>query len=284
MKVAILSGKGGTGKTFVAVNLAAAVENCSYIDADVEAPNGDLFFKSAYDEKNEVTVAVPHVDNLKCNGCKSCVEFCRFNALAYVQNQVMVFDDICHSCGGCSIVCPQNAISERSKSIGEVTIGSYGPTKIVTGKMHVGEATGVPIIKKLLEKIENVVIVDGPPGSGCAVMEVIKSVDYCVLVAEPSEFGKHNLKMVHELVEIFNKPYGVVLNKTTVDSNPSKQYCLENNLKVLMEISYDRELGYLNSSGKIAASVSDAYKKKFLDLFRRIKLEGSCETVAGFKR
>ncbi|MBM7562119.1 nucleotide-binding protein [Fusibacter tunisiensis] len=274
MKVAVLSGKGGTGKTLVAVNLAAAAEKCTYIDADVEAPNGYLFFKPTETQSRNVTVKIPYVDDLKCTGCRKCVEFCKFNALAYIHNRLMVFEDICHSCGGCLLVCPENALNEKEKPIGEIVTGNSQSVSLKLGKMNLGESTGVPIIKALLEDIQDPVVIDGPPGSACTVMETIKNVDYCVLVAEPTEFGKHNLAMVHELLKGYGKPFGVVLNKTTDQDNPSKEYCTEENIPILMEIPYDEKLGRLNSEGLIAVREDVHYKTLFEQLYQKIEIGG----------
>ena len=216
MRIAVLSGKGGTGKTLVSVNLAAAAKASTYIDCDVEEPNGHLFFKPEGVEEEEISVKIPKVDNELCNGCRKCVDFCSFNALAYIKNKLIVFDDVCHSCGGCILVCPERALTEKAKVIGKVQKGVSGEVAVWTGILNTGEATGIPIIKKLLEENSEVnkqTFIDCPPGSACIVMESIKDADYCILVAEPTLFGVHNLNMVYELVKLFNKPFGVLLNK-----------------------------------------------------------------------
>jgi len=216
MKIAVLSGKGGTGKTLVSVNLAAAADKALYIDCDVEEPNGYLFFKPEGVETEKISIRLPAVYEDRCNGCRKCVEFCKFNALAYVGNRLIVFDEVCHSCGGCMLVCPEKAIYERDKLIGEVQRGRSEKVTVITGILNTGEASGIPIIKRLLEagdrEESELTFIDCPPGSACIVMESIKKADYCILVAEPTLFGAHNLNMVHELVELFDKPYGVVLN------------------------------------------------------------------------
>ncbi|MFA9424018.1 MAG: 4Fe-4S binding protein, partial [Sedimentibacter sp.] len=184
MKIAVLSGKGGTGKTLVSVNLAAASKDAYYIDCDVEEPNGHLFFKPVNIKTEKITVKIPLVDEDLCNGCRKCVEFCKFNALAYVNDKLILFDEICHSCGGCSILCPEKALSEVEKEVGEIQEGVSEAINIITGILNTGEQTGVSIIKKLLSKnTENkkYTFIDCPPGSGCSVMESIKDADYCIL-------------------------------------------------------------------------------------------------------
>lgn len=276
MKVAVLSGKGGTGKTFVAVNLAYANKNSVYIDCDVEEPNGHLFFKPVIMQKTDVNVQIPVCDEYLCNGCRKCVLFCEFHALAYIGGKLMVFDKICHSCGGCEIICPQKAISEKDKTIGHYEYGYSGNIMVKTGILNTGETSGIPIIKQLLKEdtynIDKDIFIDCPPGSSCSVIESIKNADYCVLVAEPSIFGAHNLQMVHELVKLYNKPYGAVLNKCTDGKNPSADYCKEASIPILESIAFDRELGLLNSEGKIAAQESEHYSKLFISLLEKIRL------------
>lgn len=277
MKVAVLSGKGGTGKTFVAVNLAYSDKNSVYIDCDVEEPNGHLFFKPEIMQKTDVNVKIPVCDEYLCNGCRKCVLFCEFHALAYIGSKLMVFDKICHSCGGCEIVCPQKAISEKDKTIGHYEYGDSDCVKVKTGILNTGETSGIPIIKQLLKddpyNTGKDIFIDCPPGSSCSVIESIKDADYCVLVAEPSTFGAHNLQMVHELVKLYNKPYGAVLNKCTDGKNPSADYCQEASIPILESIAFDRKLGLLNSEGKIAAQESENYSKLFISLLEKIRME-----------
>ncbi len=273
MKIAVLSGKGGTGKTFVATNLARSSKSCVYLDCDVEEPNGHLFLNGPLLSSAKVSLPIPRVDESLCDGCKKCVDFCRFNALAYAQNRVIVFDKICHSCGGCKIVCPQDAIYEVDKEMGQVESRVYKNTKIFTGRLLPGEQSGTSIIHELFNQIkaeDSLVIIDAPPGSACVVMDSIKDADYCILVAEPSIFGSHNLKMVHELVKLFEKPHAVVLNKSLGDDNPSKDYCIENNINILADIPFDEELGKYNAEGKLVVEYNDKAKKLFKDLLDKI--------------
>jgi len=276
MKIAVLSGKGGTGKTLVSVNLAAVARYATYVDCDVEEPNGHLFFKPLQVESKKINIKLPVVQNDLCNGCKKCVDFCKFNALAYVGNQLMIFEEVCHSCGGCLLVCPQKALTERDKPIGEVRKGFSQGVEVITGILNTGEASGIPIINEILSEIRDnnkATFIDCPPGSACIVMESIKDADYCVLVAEPTLFGVHNLNMVYELVTLFNKPCGVVLNKCIDGENPSEKFCMENAIKILGRIPYDNELGTLNSNALIVARESDEYKEMFFSLYKNIMKE-----------
>lgn len=270
MRIAVLSGKGGTGKTLVSVNLAAVATRSIYIDCDVEEPNGHLFFKPENIKEEEISVKIPKVDNDLCNGCRKCVDFCNFNALAYIKNKLIVFDEICHSCGGCIILCPEKALTEKEKVIGKVQKGTSDQVSIYTGILNTGEASGIPIIKRLLSEngleTDKMIFIDCPPGSACIVMESIKDADYCVLVAEPTLFGVHNLEMVYELVKLFHKPFGVVLNKCLKEENPAEKFCLENSIKILGRIPFDNSLGILNSNAKIAVREDEKYKTMFSEL------------------
>ena len=284
MKVAVLSGKGGTGKTLVSVNLAAASKTSTYIDCDVEEPNGHLFFKPEDIQEEEISVKIPKVNTDLCNGCRKCVDFCKFNALAYIKNKLIVFDDVCHSCGGCILVCLEKALTEKEKVIGKVQKGSSGEVTVWTGILNTGEATGIPIIKKLLAannlQEDRQTFIDCPPGSACIVMESIKDADYCILVAEPTLFGVHNLNMVYELVKLFDRPFGVVLNKCLEEENPAEKFFLEKGIKILGRIPFDNELGTLNSNAEIVVSKSKEYRELFSALLNTVIKEVRHETTA----
>ena len=283
MKIAVLSGKGGTGKTLVSVNLAAIAKESTYIDCDVEEPNGHLLFKPEGVQEEEISVKIPKVNNELCNGCRKCIDFCKFNALAYIKNKLIVFDEVCHSCGGCIMLCPEKALTEKEKVIGKIQKGNSGGVTIYTGILNTGEASGIPIIKKLLakEKLETnkQIFIDCPPGSACIVMESIKDADYCILVAEPTLFGVHNLNMVYELVKLFDKPFGAVLNKCLEEENPAEKFCLEKNIKILGRIPFDTNLGILNSNAEIAVSKNEKYHEMFSSLLKTVTKEVQHETT-----
>ncbi len=275
MKIAVLSGKGGTGKTLVSVNLASVAGSAAYYDCDVEEPNGHLFFKPQDVQEEIINVISPEVDADLCDGCRKCSDFCKFNAIASIQNKAVVFPDVCHPCGGCMLVCPQHAITETQRPIGKIMRGSSGDVTVTSGMLNMGEESGVPIIRAMLQDMKanpnDMTLIDCPPGSACVVMESIIDADYCVLVAEPTVFGVHNLAMVHELVQIFHKPYGVVLNKCFDGENPAEVYCKEHQVPVLGKIPFDQELGHLNSNSEIVSRVSDKYKTIFAEVLEQVK-------------
>jgi MinD superfamily P-loop ATPase len=280
MKIAVLSGKGGTGKTLISVNLAAAAGESIYIDCDVEEPNGHLFFKPKIIESENISVRIPVVDENLCNGCRRCVDFCKFSALAYINNKLMVFDEVCHSCGGCVLLCPEKALSEKEKYIGGIQRGVSENVKVITGILNTGEASGISIIKKLLHDTPaGLTFIDCPPGSACIVMESVKDADYCIFVAEPTLFGVHNLNMVYELVRLFKKPHGVVLNKCLEGENPAEKYCIDKGIKILGQLPFDQELGTLNSNALIAVRESAKYRDMFSSLLQIVTGEVQHETA-----
>lgn len=274
MKIAVLSGKGGTGKTFVSVNLSACANSATYLDCDVEEPNGHLFLQPENVVAKEVYKLLPEFDEEKCIGCKKCVEFCYFNALAYIKNKPKVFGEVCHSCGGCKIICPSGAIEEVGKPVGKVEIGKHNNVTVVSGIMNLGEASGVPVIKDVLKNVggkDELTIIDCPPGSACTVMESVEDADYCILVSEPTVFGAHNLAMVYELVTLLGKPCGVVINKYEDERNPIDDYCKDKGIKVLSKIPYSEKIADSNANGKIAIELDNGMKEIFSTLLRDVQ-------------
>lgn len=253
MKIAVLSGKGGTGKTFVSVNLAYSLQNCTYIDCDVEEPNGHLFLKPTITQEHPVMVKIPTFDKATCVGCKACVDFCAFHALAFVKKAPLLFPAVCHNCGGCLAVCQHGAVAEVDKPLGTVQQGTAHGLDFLSGTMDIGEASAIPIIKELLSTpIQTAhTVIDCPPGSGCMVMESIQDADFCILVAEPTVFGAHNLEMVYHLTQLFHKPMGVVLNKCTPDANPSADFCNQVGLGILAQIPFDKTIAQTLGSGNL---------------------------------
>ena len=272
MKIAVLSGKGGAGKTFVSTNLCCSIGRGAYVDCDVEEPNGRLFLKPQNLSYAGVSQLIPAFDSEKCIGCRECVRNCRFNALIYIKKKPMVFTEVCHSCGLCAMVCPQNAIYEEERPLGHLEIGSSGEIQVITGILNPGEASGIPVIQKAQAAASSLdpVIFDCPPGSACSVQESIQNADFCLLVAEPTAFGFHNFQMVEELVRLHKKPCGVIIEKETEPYPPLEDFCRDHGLPVLMRIPFRRDLAGWISSGELAVRQDPDLKESFYQLYEKI--------------
>ncbi len=284
MKIAVLSGKGGTGKTFVSVNLAVAAGKATYIDCDVEEPNGKLFLKPEIEQTVLVNRSIPKFDIDKCVGCRKCVEFCEFNALVYLKNRPKVFSDICHSCGGCILVCEYEAVTEEAYPVGKVEIGTYNANQaiqVVTGVQDEGVASGVPIIQTCLDYVNQdkdvLSIIDCPPGSACSVMESITEVDFCIAVVEPTAFGFHNFQMIDELVNLLGKPMAVIINKVEEPYEPLEEFLKQKDITVLARIPYSMNLARCITEGKVAVEEDARILKQFQGILKGIEAKYKIE-------
>jgi MinD superfamily P-loop ATPase len=271
MKIAVLSGKGGTGKTTVSASLASVLDCCQYIDCDVEEPNGAIFLKPQLEETTPVKVLVPEVDSTLCNGCGRCAKACQFHALAAVKGTVLQFHELCHHCGACSLVCPQGAIREIEREIG--IIEASKDQCFLQGKLNVGEPISIPIIRELKRRMRDdaPVILDCPPGAACAVVQAIDGCDYCILVTEPTPFGRHDLQIAVELVKKMGIPFGVVINKAMEGQRMIRDFCEQNQVPVLMEIPFSREIAASYSRGILPVRDSQKWRERFSDLFSHLK-------------
>ncbi len=270
MIVSVLSGKGGTGKTTVATNLAYVSDSAAYVDCDVEEPNGFLFLKPVITGKEKVSVMVPSVTEEKCSACGECAKWCQFNALALVKQKVIGFLQLCHGCGLCSLVCPEMAIKETPRGIGVIETGQFNKGIFMHGVLKTGEPIAVPIISKLVEKTGNVkarhVIVDCPPGSSCSVIAAVEKSDYCLLVTEPTPFGLHDLKIAVDLIKLLGIPGGVVINKADEKSQIIRDYCSAKNIPVLMELPFSKRIAEAYSAGKMIVDTNPAIRERFHEL------------------
>ncbi len=273
MIISIASGKGGTGKTTIATNLALSLGKVQVIDCDVEEPNANIFFNAEIKEREDVTVEIPEIDKEKCDYCGKCSEFCAYNALAVVPSDVLVFPELCHSCGGCEIVCPQNAINWKRKPVGKIEHGITNGVDFYHGLLNVGEIQAVPVIKALKKKIdkEGNVIIDAPPGTSCPVIESINGSDYCILVTEPTPFGLHNLKLAIAVVRHLYIPFGVIINRDGVGDKKVEMYCQTEKIPILMKIPHSEEIANLYSIGIPFVKKLPEWHEKFTELFRRIQ-------------
>ncbi|WP_042679942.1 4Fe-4S binding protein [Anaerosalibacter massiliensis] len=250
MNIAVLSGKGGTGKTTVSTNLSLALKG-NYIDCDVEEPNGFLFLKPNINEVQKVLVDCPDIDEDKCMSCGDCVNICQFNALAKVKDNIILFEKLCHSCGACKIACDYEALNYKKREIGAIEKGQSKEINCMRGLLNVGEPTAVPIIKTLLNNLpKGLNIVDCPPGTSCNVVNSLKYADSAILVTEPTEFGLHDLKMAVGVVRMFNIPFGIVVNKDNNRHNRIRKYCKEENIKIIGAIPYSKDIARIYSNGE----------------------------------
>jgi MinD superfamily P-loop ATPase len=274
MIIAVASGKGGTGKTTVATNLARSLSNgVQFIDCDVEEPNSHLFLNPRIEKSRDVDVPCPEVDLDKCTCCGECATICRFSAIAVVKDNVLVFPELCHGCGGCSKACPENAIREVPRAIGVLEQGTADPLRFVHGRLKIGEAMSPPLIKAArgLAAGNGIVIIDAPPGTSCPVITAIKGSDFCLLVTEPTPFGLNDLKLTVEVVRELGMPSGVVINRSDIGDRETKAFCESEGIPVLMEIPEDRRIAEAYSRGEMIIDVLPDYREKFRQLFEVIR-------------
>lgn len=263
MNIAILSGKGGTGKTTVSTNLALSIK-ANYIDCDVEEPNGFLFLKPKIDKTQKVMVDYPFIDNNKCKSCGACVRVCQFHALAKVNNDIMLFQKLCHGCGACEIVCKYEAITYKKREIGKIESGKMRGINCSRGVLNVSEPMAVPVIRELLKDLPvGLNLIDCPPGTSCNVVNALQYAQGAILVTEPSEFGLHDLKMAVELVRMYKIPFGIVINKDDGKENIVKKYCREEEIKLIGTIPYGKDTAILYSRGEIL--YDDTHHKAVFD-------------------
>jgi MinD superfamily P-loop ATPase len=281
MKIAIASGKGGTGKTTVAVNLALALENVQLFDCDVEEPNCHLFLDLDLEKVEDVNIPTPVVDKSKCDLCGKCSEFCRFNAIAVLPKEVMVFPALCHGCGGCTLVCPNGAISEEDRSIGIIDKNKSNNDndefgfEFYRGLLDIGEPMASPVIAALKKHIDGnrTAIIDSPPGTACPVIASVGDMDYCVLVTESTPFGFHDLLLAIDVVKTLEIPFGVIINRYDVGDNRVEEYCISQQIPILMKIPHDMKIARLYSEGIPFVVRMPEWKDRFVQLFDTIKYE-----------
>jgi len=275
MIISVASGKGGTGKTIVAVNLALSLSNVQFLDCDVEEPNAHLFLKPDIKDRKIATVPVPVVDESKCNYCGRCRDICVYGAIAVIppdkdiKGSIMIFSHLCHSCGGCSLLCPQDAIKESNREIGIIEEGNSVGIQFVHGKLNVGEIVSPPLIKQVKEYINpaRIVIIDAPPGTSCPVIASVKGSDFCILVTEPTPFGLNDLILAVEVLRNLGIPFGVVVNRSDIGDNKVDLFCQENKIPILMRIPFDKEIALLYSRGTPIVEEKKEYVKRFQDMF-----------------
>ena len=276
--VAVASGKGGTGKTTVATNLAvvAAARGLSVLlaDCDVEEPNAHIFLKPKIDDVQPVMLARPVVDNELCTGCAECAAACQFNAIACVNRTVVIFPELCHGCGACWLVCPEKAIAEAEQQVGVIETGRSNGLHFIHGRVNVGEAAASPpIVRRVKAQLDSpdVAIIDAPPGTTCPMVAAVHDSDFACLVTEPTPFGLHDLTLAVETVREIGVPIGVVLNRAGIGDDRVQDYCRRERIPLLVEIPHDLRISRAYSRGEIVSDAVPALRPLFDVLLTRIR-------------
>jgi MinD superfamily P-loop ATPase len=281
MIVTIASGKGGTGKTTIATSLALslAAELSTpplVLDCDVEAPNAHLYLHPNLDEKRDVSILIPRVDEAKCTYCGKCADICQYHAIAVLGKKTLVFPQLCHGCGSCTALCPEKAITEIPDRLGVMERGiADGDIVFARGVLDIGEPMAVPVIRQLKKWVvpqhEQVVIRDAPPGTSCPVVETVRGSDYLLLVTEPTPFGLHDLKLAAQMTAELNVPAGVIINRASNAFPALETFCGEHDLPVWMRIPFERSIAEGIAQGKTLVDIDPGYMEQFIDVFKQIE-------------
>ncbi len=278
MVISIASGKGGTGKTTVAVNLALSLQNVQILDCDVEEPNAHIFLKPKIISQKKAVIPVPEIDEVKCDYCGKCREVCAYHAIAVLpasdgkKGNVLIFSHLCHGCGACSLLCPKGAIKEIDKEIGSIETGEKENMLFVHGRLNVGEAMSPPVIRQVKQYINatRTVIIDAPPGTSCPVITAVKGSYFCVLVTEPTPFGLNDLILAVEVLRKIKVPFGVVINRADIGDGKVEEYCGKEHIPILMKIPFNKEIAVSYSEGIPIVERDASYQDKFINLYLNI--------------
>ena len=277
MNIAIASGKGGTGKTTVATSLACTAassgERVTYVDCDVEEPNGHIFLKPTIASSEKATMLYPEVDENTCISCGKCTEICQFNAIVMIGEKPLVYPEMCHDCGGCYEVCPADAIALKEREIGIVETGQAGEVQFIHGKLKIGQVMSPPLIRAVKDCItdEGFIIVDSPPGTSCPVIEAVRRADFALLVTEPTPFGFHDFKLTVEVLEELKIPFGAFINRSDIGTENTLNYCRKHYIPVLASLPDDFRIAEAYSKGFIISEELTEYGKCFIDLYKALK-------------
>jgi MinD superfamily P-loop ATPase len=280
MKVAIASGKGGTGKTMVTASLAVCWNSpVTAVDLDVEEPNLHLFLQPQMSGSQTAYMEVPVVDEKLCSFCRECSELCQFKAISVLNSVVLVFEEMCHGCGGCLAVCPQGAISLGTRELGDISWGLSGRIGFLMGKLRVGEAMSPPLIRQVIDCIQQLkylshsadILIDAPPGVSCPAISAVIESDVIVLVTEPTPFGVFDLSLAYSAFKTLKKPMGVVINRAGIGDDQIYQFCHEVSLPVWAEIPYEQSIAEAYANGEIIAESSSKMRLLFNELSESIQ-------------
>ncbi len=282
MILAIASGKGGTGKTTLSVNLARVVgSDVQLLDCDVEEPNAHLLLEGELLEEETVAIPVPQVDESLCDGCSECGRFCQYHAIVSFGTAPLVFPAMCHGCGGCAKVCPRKAIHEVDKRIGTVKTVRSGNVTLVQGRLDIGVAMAPPLIRAVKGRLRNgaLAILDAPPGTSCPVITTLRGADFVALVTEPTPFGLHDLMLAVDMVRALEIPFGVVVNRVGVGDERVHMFCKGENIPVLLEIPDDRRVAVTYSTGDLIVEALPEYRGLFESLIAKTMSMEKAERV-----
>jgi MinD superfamily P-loop ATPase len=274
MIISVASGKGGTGKTTVATNLAMALqEGVMLLDCDVEEPNAHLFLKPEITHRETAFTPVPEIDEDKCTYCRKCVDICRFKAIAIAGEMVMTFPELCHGCGGCTAICPEDAVTEKGRELGVLEKGARGGVEFAHGILRIGEAMSPPLINKVraFTDPDKITIIDAPPGTSCPVIAAVKNTDFVLMVTEPTPFGLHDLKLGVEAVKLLGIPHGLVINRADMGTDDVREYAQTEKIPVLMEIPFQRSIAETYARGELIVDAMPQWKDAFRKLYGRIE-------------
>ena len=273
MIISVASGKGGTGKTTVSINLAASLKRpLKLLDCDVEEPNVHLFIKPGELVSRTESTFVPVIDETRCNGCRKCADLCEFNALAVIGEKVLVFPELCHSCEGCQMICPEQAVKDGHRELGTIETGTWNHITLSYGRLRVGEAMSPPLISRVQSIIEpaDLVIIDAPPGTSCPAINAMKVSDFVLLVTEPTPFGLHDLVLTVEAVKKLSITCGLVINRADIGNEDVYRYARKEGLPILMEIPFSRTIAEIYSQGGLLVDQSPEWRIRFCRLFDSI--------------
>ncbi len=276
MIVSVASGKGGTGKTTVSVNLARTIgSGVQLLDCDVEEPNAHLFLRGNETGSDVVTIPIPEVDESLCDGCGECSRLCRYHAIVSFGSTPLVFPDLCHGCGGCALVCPHGAIRETGKRIGVVETRDADGITLIQGRLDIGVAMAPPLIRAVKARLKTgtTAILDAPPGTSCPVIATVRGSDFVVLVTEPTPFGLHDLRLAVDMIRELSIPFGVVVNRMGAGDDRVHRFCRGEDIPILLEILDDRRIAEAYSRGELVVDALPDHASHFATLLWNIREE-----------